>query len=237
MITLSMNKFDIDKRITEARIKYEARLNHRIDDIKNMRRKNLQKKPYLAEEIYDKVNKQKYIVVAGTVTGIPFATLRAVVDHGSKVWIYEPLTNAFDTMDARSMHFYKRYAERTNKPMLFPQIIAKFELTNTHRFRIYLNKDNGDSVYATREGIELCRLERERGITKFCTFVSYNMLKDSQKKAWEMVQCKLDEADRIIDGDDTMLMKILKMQRWTNSSPDLTEEATEVYLKYKQEMD
>lgn len=90
-----------------------------------------------------------------------------------------------------SSHFFNRYAERTGIPAVYPAIIGKFHANNVTHQIIYADPvdtpDRRRFVYAVNDGIILGEIENRRKVYIFRTFVSLDMLKDTQRQAYNVV--------------------------------------------------
>lgn len=84
-----------------------------------------------------------------------------------------------------STHFLKRYAERTKRPFIFPSIVGDYLGNECSSALVYEDKEKGNLVYASKSGLSLST--RRGGIVNFCTFVSMDLLKESQLNAWKEV--------------------------------------------------
>lgn len=105
-----------------------------------------------------------------------------------------------------STHFFERYRERTNRPELtIEQAIGEFMVECPYMSDIY-DDNNGRIVYAIPDGICLCEYTTGK-CTKiyFRTFVSLDMLKDTQLQAWSQVRDDLlklkEHSERYLDSD------------------------------------
>ena len=68
-------------------------------------------------------------------------------------------------------------------------------MENRNVVKIYESEDGKQLAYASRNGITLCRHDRERGVTKHCTYVSRDMLGETQEAALETILGDIDEID------------------------------------------
>lgn len=97
---------------------------------------------------------------------------------------------------AMSPHFFNRYAERhLKKKMTISKAMSFFFYDFMGAIGIYGDED-GKFVYAIDSGIMLGIFDFDRQILFIKTFVSLDMLKESQLKSFEKVKANLDEARR-----------------------------------------
>lgn len=88
-------------------------------------------------------------------------------------------------------HFFERYRERTNRLNLsIDQTIGEYFYNTLCIATIYISEQR--IVFAIAEGICLCEYDvNDCNKLYFRTFVSYDMLKQTQEQAWRIVQNSL----------------------------------------------
>lgn len=91
-------------------------------------------------------------------------------------------------MCTSTTHFFRRYAERAlgDKEMALEKAAQYFVTRNAANICVYCKGD--DFVYAVNDGIILCRLDRKRSILVRKTFVSMEMLRHTQKTAYDKIK-------------------------------------------------
>lgn len=227
-----MNKIEVDEHIERdlpMASSFLMPIIHKFD-------KNLRKMPKatMAKTVswMCKKSLQEYIITKFARLGVRGENILATVSHGNNRWYYSFCADITDTMDIFSHHFFKRYAERMHKPFLMPVIIGQYFAHNSNLVKVYENPENGDAVYASREGLSLCRWDRERGMTKHCTFVSRDLLKPTQLEAFKTVFCKIEEAEHDFAGIQGFEESFMAIRRWASTCDIYTAAATEIYKQY-----
>lgn len=93
---------------------------------------------------------------------------------------------------ALTPHFIRRISERLYHDSVFDtnRTLARFERDAMVSKRqmlacLYRNESTGDIVYSLLDGIALGHADAAKGIITLKTFVSYDMLKDSQRRAFD----------------------------------------------------
>jgi len=89
-------------------------------------------------------------------------------------------------MEVYTSHFFKRYQERTHSRHSYPTIVAQFLARTLSTTLLYLDEENLRAVYACRDGIILCTVDIEKQLAYYRTFVSAEMLKNTQREAYEI---------------------------------------------------
>lgn len=111
--------------------------------------------------------------------------------------VYIPMSTPVKNKEyymAMSPHFFNRYAERhLKKKMTISKVMSFFFYDFMGAIGIY-GDDDGRFVYAIDSGIMLGIFDFDRQILFIKTFVSLDMLKESQMKSFEKVKANLDEA-------------------------------------------
>lgn len=175
-----------------------------------------------ADELKRELKRQK---VKGFSKTYDFATPNAEycisinVKHGdvfaSGVFVYVKETNEYVPMSrtsalhddcfAMSVHFIKRYAERHLKKELPPKkILSKFLTSFIGAVRIHLDEKKNRAVFAVPEGLILATYEMGKHIIHYRTFVSVDMLKDTQLKSYEKIRdFLLGSCGKIIEARNT----------------------------------
>lgn len=97
---------------------------------------------------------------------------------------------------AMSPHFFNRYAERhLKKKMTISKVMSYFFYDFMGAIGIYGDED-GKFVYAIDSGIMLGIFDFDRQILFIKTFVSLDMLKETQLRSFEKIKANLDETRR-----------------------------------------
>lgn len=226
MITESMNKVDINLAMCEA-VQCWRKLLHVSAECKKLLKKH-PKISYCKTET-KRIGYQDYIALNFARLGQSGEQIMVKVMNNTHTWYYCYQPDIKDTMDAFSTHFFNRYAQRTGREANYPKIMCEFFMNNMHFVIIYKDEEKGESVYASREGISLCRTIKSLGITRFCTFVSNELLKETQREAYDIVQFKIREAEKKMSGDADMNTRIEQIRAWSDSCDYVTYEASKIY--------
>lgn len=167
--------------------------------------------------------------------GILYYTIAEVFD-GRNTSYYQNLQSG--TVSIYSTHFFDRYRERTNQPNLtLPQAIADYTYNATMLCCIYYDYEKGRVVYAVANGICLCTTDFDENNKKFYfrTFVSYDMLKDTQEGAWKVMKEEMERyQDTIGHIKNTGSPYYQKMLQELNDKDGTlrTEEANKIYAQF-----
>lgn len=209
MITLRMSADEIAKamdRDMKLSINRNTQMGRKWELYR--RKKGKDKKFFIIAESYIECSRQEYLhwflndpkfYQRKDVVGQTFA----IVKDDSRTY-YVRQNNPYDTeICAYSSHFFNRYAERKNHARLYPLIIGRYFQNNQIECCIYRSDDKKNSVFATREGISLCR-SLSNGICLYRTFVSYDMLKSTQKEAYDVLKPYINKIEELYT---TMLVK------------------------------
>lgn len=83
-------------------------------------------------------------------------------------------------------HFFDRYKERMNVKGSVKQCVKQFSKKSTSMVCIY--RKNGQFVYCMDDGLVLGVEDEQLKLSVCCTFVSYDLLKYSQRSAFNKIQ-------------------------------------------------
>lgn len=133
---------------------------------------------------------------------------------------------------AYSIHFLRRYAERSlgNPDMELSEIIREYSFNERARVKVY-NKGK-EYVYASPHGIILGVYDFERNIMHAKTFVTKDMLKPTQRVAWEKVgniACTISSAMKSGRKIEEVFLTIAEQNA---KSKDAYELASDIYNEY-----
>lgn len=118
-------------------------------------------------------------------------------------------------------------------------------IENRDVVKIYESEDEIESAYVSRTGIMLCRWDKERGISKFCTYVSRDILGETQEMALQTILGDLDKIEEIHcnfkpiykqkskDVADNVKANI----EWADSTDMASEVACAMYKQYYEDED
>lgn len=199
----------------------------------------------MTRKFFHKETNQTYILCMAQYNGVAASVMVAEVDHGKQKWYYVISEDLTDTTDAYSAHFFKRFAEREGIPYVMPNIVNRFFMENRNVVKIYESEDELQSAYASRNGITLCRWDRDRGVTKHCTYVSRDMLGDTQEEALEVILGDIDEIEDIQRGFTPTYKTTLKdvdrhmraNRSWADSTDKSSQIACEIYKQYFEDIE
>jgi len=169
--------------------------------------------------------------------------LIAEVDHGNQKWYYINSSIHEDTINLFSSHFFRRYAEREDIPFAMPKIITNFFMVNRNQIKIYESEDLEQTAYAFRNGISLSKSNPSLGHTLHFTYVSRDMLGETQEDALCAVLDEIDRAESFQRDfkpiykatDDDFDSLIESNRKWEGSGTEASRQACEIYSKYFEE--
>lgn len=239
MITASMNKLEINQQMW-AVAEESSVVNACTQKFFKSCRKLPKGRVVMTRKFFHKETNQTYILCMSQYEGVQGCILVAEVDHGKQKWYYVINDDPADTTDAYSSHFFKRYAEREGIPFVMPNIITRFFMENRNIVKIYESEENRQIAYASRNGITLCRWDRDRGVSKHCTYVSRDMLGDNQEKALQTILGDIDRIENIQRNftpnykctDKDVLRHMHENHAWANSMDDSYYIACEIYKQF-----
>lgn len=197
MITDSMNAKDI----TSIRMKDDARLAgfQRKKANELLRLMNKQKVKFISTCYDFKTPNAEYKISIWTSGGEIFYS--GIFGYVRERNVYIPMTSLEFNKDyymAISPHFFNRYAERhLNKVMSVPKAMSYFFRDFFCALVIY--SDDNRMVYAINDGIMLGICDNDKHIVYIKTFVSLEMLKDSQIKSYEKIKSFMEESSSYIN--------------------------------------
>lgn len=236
MITEGMTRQEIfnhwlrDKQMMATRLK-EAR---------HEWKKRCKKYPKKADFSYTftlncRVSRQEYyaICIHDGMTGMDGTPVFAKVAVGRGFNYYElTQSNIGDDIIVYTSHFLDRYQERMKVVGDRRHVLTMYRKNNQTYHRIH--SKNKYCVYAMRDGLALAIASPER--TTFVTFVSYDMLKPSQKAAFDKVRLLFRKDVKIIkerrdEGyDDQSIINMLHL-----ANADMFEGAETLYDMFFQD--
>lgn len=239
MITASMNKLEINQQMW-AVAEESSVVNACTQKFSKSCRKLPKGRVVMTRKFFHKETNQTYILCMSQYEGVQGCILVAEVDHGKQKWYYVINDDPADTTDAYSSHFFKRYAEREGIPFVMPNIITRFFMENRNIVKIYESEENRQIAYASRNGITLCRWDRDRGVSKHCTYVSRDMLGDNQEKALQTILGDIDRIENIQRNftpnykctDKDVLRHMHENHAWANSMDESYHIACEIYRQF-----
>lgn len=173
-----------------------------------------------------------YIIVLrinrkGYVSRLRFAYIQQTLEYVSPVTL-----GLIKGIMSYSVHLLRRYAERVlhDKSLPIKTILLKF----TKDFiASCLYRDGNRFVSGCAQGICLGEYDERRGILMFKTFVSLDMLKESQLAAWEKVERYYKYS---LEVHRKYGLYSVEFQRLLSTLPDemklSTEEAQSIYSSY-----
>lgn len=242
MITASMNKIEINRQMWK--VSEESSV---IKVCAQKFNKSCRKLPkgrvVLTRSFFHRETNQTYILCMSQDKGVAGSMLLAEVDQGRQKWYYAMSEDLSDTTDAYSAHFFKRFAEREGIPYVMPNVITRFFMENRNVVKIYESPDEQELAYASRNGITLSRWDKERGITKHCTYVSRDMLGNYQEEALAAILGDIDEIDDIQRNftpgykltEKDVIRHMQENRAWTDSVDKSSEIACQIYRQYYEE--
>lgn len=155
---------------------------------------------------------------------------------------YVPMSTMVENKEyymAMTPHFFNRYAERyLKKKMTISKAMSYFFYDFMGAIGIYADEE-GRFVYAMDSGIMLGVCDVSRSILFMKTFVSLDMLKESQLKSYGKIKSYLEETrERIMKSRKTDDSNIINSE-FDKANKDLiavdTKEAREIYATFFEE--
>lgn len=204
MITASMTANEMRK----VRSMDESRINaFQLQKAEELKREMRRQRVKSMAKTYEFVtpNADYFIVVSVKHGGIFAAGVFVYLKETNE---YIPMTRKSKLHDdyfAMSVHFIKRYAERHLKKNLPPvKVLPKFFMSFIGAVRLYFDEATKRVVFAVPEGLVLATYDLGKHIIHYKTFVSTEMLKESQYSSYKKISAFLQEScNRIVEARDT----------------------------------
>lgn len=137
---------------------------------------------------------------------------------------------------ARSIHFFRRYAERFLQQPDLEINKSILEYYKDYTCSVIMYRDGEKIVYAGRDGITLTIFDEERYIVHAVTFISFNLLKETQFAAWFKAQRASIKIDRLarMELQENGKMSPDSAMFWQLSKEEMLslEEASDIYSIY-----
>lgn len=182
MLTASMNSNDLLRILSADHERIVRWGQYRIKELRSELLKGMKEKIW---KYYDyHTDNADYIIVihcnrAGKFGIIRFAYIKETNEYLTKI-------QCVPGYNAISVHMLHRYAERVlkNKDLSIGETLLAFSQQN---MSIVIYHDDTNFVAANGKGLVLMKYDARRDIMCMKTFVSLDMLKESQYSAWEKV--------------------------------------------------
>ena len=200
MLTGTMNASDIQKIYVRDKERIFRFLSYREKDLRRYLRKGFSRK---CARCYDYKTENAQYKLALCVYN-----KRSIFD----VYMYIHETNEYILVTAKANkdddacmvftpHYIRRMGERIygDKNMEVNKILTYFILHSNTSINIYYQDRN--YVFATKGGISLAIYDDRRDLMVLKTFVSVNMLKDTQIDAWNRVAGLIETFDKFVEDE------------------------------------
>lgn len=194
MITATMNAKEIERAYLSVSPKLRNFCNYRLDELRKWALRNRQKTVW--RSLIHNAYGMKFLLVLKWCGYSQSCHFINVYCEETNEWIDD--TPADKGMSAYSTHFLRRYAERIlgDKDIPIEKAMMLFIKRNIAQVNVYA--DGNDTVYASDDGIALCKYDERRSLTIRKTFVSLDMLKETQSAAYDKIRHVLDKQKGII---------------------------------------
>lgn len=173
-------------------------------------------------------DKDEFLVIANSLDGkeLGTATLAAMpTEKGKSYIICDRIDDSDFLRDKLTPHFIKRYRERGLKVEDWPteKVVAHFFMRNQRRVIVFNDPDDErTAVYATEEGILICKKDEKKGFLELSTYIDDGMLYGTQRMAKEKIFSKIPKD---IDPDQHYYISTI--------IGELLPIAQDIYSKYK----
>jgi len=177
------------------------------------------------------MDRQKYLLTyfkSRDLMSVNSMTIFAVVKGYST--LYYILNPSLEEMCAVTSHFLCRYAERTGFPFSVQEALGRFSVENAYQKSIYWTEDR--TVFACRQGLILAEWDKKRNFLVWKTFVSLDMLKDTQREAYEKIIVILDVMGEAYSKAHSNRELIFTSDIIETLSIGLSVEVKKIYAKY-----
>lgn len=153
----------------------------------------------------------------------------------TREWMH-PINNGRGVC-SRSVHFYRRYAERVlhDKEMPVQQVMMRMDMDGAAHVLVYYDKHTRRYAFAMSMGLSLGYIDK-RGIYMDKTFVSRDMLHGTQRKAFDRVWASITALDDAARGR-TMAVDDFNVKMTARDVVLSSEEANEIYRQYFENKD
>ena len=203
MITPFMTSEEISKQVDKDRERIGRFISYRFKDMeRNLRKGLIRRKIYRVIDYKCGTNNYKIILYIED------------KHHTFSLMIHDNITNelidvtySWNVQDkpipytARSVHFFKRYAERFLQEPDKDLNDVILEYYKDFNCAIVMYQKDDKLVYASRDGLALAVYDERRNITHVITFISLNLLKDSQFIAWLKAQRASIKIDKLAEEE------------------------------------
>lgn len=104
-------------------------------------------------------------------------------------------------IDLYTCHFMERYQQRCTRLQLpMKEIVKRYALGNISNLCIWRNDADDRRVLAVRQGLIFAKADREYNRWVYTTYVSNDMLGETQREAKAVIQELLDRQDTLFNG-------------------------------------
>lgn len=242
MITPFMTSEEISNQVDKDRERIDKFISYRFKEMERELRKGLiRRKIYKIIDYKCGTNKYKIILYIENKF------------HTFSLLIHDTVTNELIDVTyswsgqscpvpytARSIHFFRRYAERylQDPDKNINDVILEYYKDYSCSIVMYQKDDK--LVYASRDGLALAVYDKKRQINHVVTFISLNLLKDSQFIAWLKAQRASIKIDKLAEEelkssgrltpDSTHFWQLNEEETFTLNEAS---ELYDMYFKYK----
>ena len=143
-------------------------------------------------------------------------------------------------IDLYTCHFMERYQQRCTKLQLpMKEIVKRYALANISNICIWRNEADDRRVFAVRQGLIFAKADREYNRWIYTTYVSNDMLGESQRESKAVIQELLDRQDTLFNGTRQYhpLEWYMLDEYITVRLRELRPQAEEIYNRYFEDAD
>ena len=210
---------------------------------KQVLRSNRQRRMVRVDSLTCVKSKQEYLFVHvwdPNIRRLDYFILFAVVHDYYTYYIADPLNDSGSERDVLTVytnHFFLRFAERTGMGRDTPveKAIAAYYRGYTHPVLLYWGKEGDDkshrAVYAEQQGIKLTDVVPDKWII-YRTFVSLDMLKPSQRKAYRNIMEVMERTNDLRNKCERKHEDFYSYFKDKESDIALINEACDIYAQY-----
>jgi hypothetical protein len=104
-------------------------------------------------------------------------------------------------IDLYTCHFMERYRDRQTKLNLpMKEVVKRYAINNISNLCIWRNEDDSKRVFAVRQGLNFAKADRLYNRWIYTTYVSNDMLGETQREAKDVIKEILDRQDTLFNG-------------------------------------
>lgn len=191
MITATMTSAEVHAAVARH---YDSIMAHAAHKFKALRRQCIRLHVKSASTAYIREEHGMRLAIVLRLTGnVPAVHIAAHVPETNE-WVE---ASGRAPCSCYTMHYIHRYAERVLGMRDMPlELVLMKKIARNNSCVLAYHDDTGRRVYAGRDGLSLCVNDARRGMLVHRTFVSMDMLKDTQREAHSRLMEQIDKYER-----------------------------------------